>query len=168
MHGLLHSVGLTVSRRGISKFIYKYYKVGSICRGPESGRLFNVTGELKLVVEKKMLTSDKTSVYQLRCLLRLCECNIALRTILQSRKVLGWTFCGCTYFQLVWNAIKQKYVLDSVVHISSDEWTVQLESHRRDCRRKKGHPAKYKPKYGSTSIHVHVYVHLKQRKLRKR
>ena len=163
---LLRSEGLIASRRGISKFIYKYCETGSICRRPGSGRPSKVTAELKLFVEEQMQTDDETSAYQLHRLLRSRGYNISLCTILRCRKALGWTFRGSAYCQLIRNENKQKRLdwarqnvnlsFDNVIW--SDECTVQLESHRRYCCRKKGHPAKNKPRYGSTGIYLE-YIH---------
>ena len=122
-----------------------------------------------------MQTDDETSAYQLHRLLRSRGYNISLSTILRCRKALGWTFCGSAYCQLIRNANKEKRLdwarqnvnlsFDNVVW--SDECTVQLESHRRYCCRKKGHPAKNKPRYGSTRIHAsrahthtHIYIYI--------
>ena len=152
---LLRTEGLTASRRGIGKFIAKYLETGSIGRRPGSGRPSKITAEVKAIVEEQMNVDDETSAYQLHRLLRSRGYNISLCTILRCRKALGWTFRGSSYCQLIRHANKQKRLdwaqqhrdlaLDDVVW--TDECTVQLESHRRFCCRKRGQPAKNKPRY---------------------
>ena len=91
------------------------------------------------------------------------ESNILLRTVLRCRTMLGWTFRGSAYCQLIRDANKQKrldwaheYRHDDFENVLwTDECTVQLKNHRRFCCRKKGQKPKLKPKpKHPTKVHV--------------
>ena len=152
---LLRAEGFAASRRGISKFIAKYRETGSIGRQTGSGRPLKITAEVKEIVEEQMQTDDETSAHQLHRLLKSHGHNISLCTILRCRTALGWTFRGSSYCQLIRHANKQKRLDWAERHtdlafndvVWTDECTVQLESHRRFCCRKRGQPAKNKPRY---------------------
>ena len=102
-----------------------------------------------------MRKDDETTAHQLHQLLVSRGYSISLRTILRCRTALGWTFRGSSYCQLIRNANKQKRLEWARVNVSdqfddvlfTDECTVQLESHRRFCCRKKGEAPKNKPRY---------------------
>ena len=157
---LLEEEGLHASRVGVAKFLKKFQQTGSIARRPGSGRPSKITTEIKALVEQKMRSDDKTTAVQLHAILREHGYNISLRTILRCRTSLGWTFRRSKYCQLIWEQNKVKrlewarqyitesfnpsFVFDDVIW--TDECTVQLESHRRFCCRKRGEPPKNKPR----------------------
>ena len=114
-----------------------------------------------------MTEDDETTATQLHVLLTSCRIHLSLATILRSRILLGWTFRGSKYCQLVRHANKLKCFhwavkyLPEVLNdgfqdvIYTDESTVQLESHRRHSYRKKGQPATLKPRpKHPTKVHV--------------
>jgi hypothetical protein len=81
---------------------------------------------------------------------------------------LGWTFCGSSYYQLIREANKQKrlewareYLGEASTGfedvIWTDETTVQLESYRRFCCRKRGGRPKNKPR-AKHPVKVHVWA----------
>ena len=85
--------------------------------------------------------------------------DISIKTILRCRKQLGWTYRGSAYCQMIRAVNKEKrlewareYLCESEDGfgdvIFSDESTIQLETHRRYCYRKKGCAAKRKPRLG--------------------
>lgn len=147
--------GLKMSRFGVAKFLKHYEEMGTISRKPGSGRPSKVTEEIKLIVEEQMKKDDETTAYQLHSLLVSKGYSISLKTILRCRISLGWTFRGSAYCQLIRDVNKQKrlawalqYQDDSFNNVIwTDESTIQLENHRRFCCRKKGEPAKPKPRY---------------------
>ena len=151
---LLHAEGLSASRRGIHKFLTKYLQTGSIGRRPGSGRLSKITEEIKAIVDEQMNKDDQTTAYQLHCLLVSRGYNISIHTILCCRSLLGWTFRGTSYCQLIWHVNKQKCLDWAQANtdlafedvIWTDECTLQLQSHRCFCCRKKGQPVKHKPR----------------------
>ena len=152
---LLREESLPASRRGVDKFLKKYRETGSIVRRPWSGRPSKVTREVKRLVEQQMRLDDETTAYQLHELLKTHGISISRRTVLRCRTSLGWTFRGSAYCQLIRHANKEKRLawarenvdLDFDRIIWTDECTVQLQSHRRFCCRKRGEPPKNKPRY---------------------
>lgn len=62
---ILRKEGECLSRRGISKFINRYKKRGTVVRKPGTGKWAKVTEEIKLLVEGKMREDDETTAVQL-------------------------------------------------------------------------------------------------------
>lgn len=157
---LLEEEGLRASRVGIAKFLRKFQETGNIGRKLGSGRPSKVTAEIKAFVEQRMRVDDETTAVQLHALLTAHGYNVSLRTILRCRTSLGWTFRGSKYCQLIREVNKVKRLEWAKLHIResfeptevfddviwTDECSVQLESHRRFCCRKKGEPPKNKPR----------------------
>ena len=154
---LLRKEGMAASRRGIAKFLKKYAETGTLARLPGSGRLTKITAEIKQIVEEQMRLDDETTAYQLHALLSRLGYSLSLRTILRCRSILGWTFRGSSYCQLIRQANKEKrldwarrYLHEAATGfenvIWTDESTVQLETHRRFCCRKRGERPKNKPR----------------------
>ena len=152
--------GLRASRVGIAKFLKKYQETGSIAGRPGLGRPSKITAEIKALVEQKMREDGETTAVQLHAMLRERGYSISLRTILRCRTSLGWKFRGSKYCQLIREVNKakrlewaQQYITESFEPaevfndvIWTDECSVQLESHRRFCCRKRGEPPKNKPR----------------------
>ena len=98
---VLDKEGMIVSRRGVYKFLKRYYRNNTIARQPGSGRPSLVTAAVKLIVEEQMRKDDETTAYQLHALLNSKGYCLSLRTILRCRSALGWTFRGSKYCQLI-------------------------------------------------------------------
>ena len=62
---MLQKEGECLSRRGISKFINRYKRNGTVLRKPGSGKWAKVTEEVKQLVEQKMRDDDETTAVQL-------------------------------------------------------------------------------------------------------
>ena len=124
-----------------------------------------IRDRIKEIVEEQMRADDETTATHIHHLLEQRGYNISLRTVLRCRSVLGWTFRGSAYCQLIRDVNKQKrlawarqYVSDDFSNVIwTDESSVQLESHRRFCCRKCGETPKPKPRLVLT-VCVHVYV----------
>ncbi len=150
----LHAEQLKASRRGNAKFLHKYRETGCIGWRPGLGRPSKITREVKRVVDEQMRLDDETTAHQLHALLKSKGFNLSLRTILRCRTSLGWTFRGSAYCQLIRQVNKEKRLewarnnsnLDWRNVVWTDECTVQLESHRRFCCRKRGERPKNKPR----------------------
>ena len=93
---------------GIAKFLKKFNETGCIQRRPVSGRPSKISAEIKEIVEEQMRADDKTTATQLHRLLKQHGYNLSLRTVLRCPSVLGWTFRGSAYCQLVRGVNKQK------------------------------------------------------------
>ena len=118
------------------------------------GRLSSVTWRIKEMVEEQMNKDDETTATQLHQMLLEQDIVISLCTFLRYRTVLGWTFRGSTYCQLIRHENKVKRLRWAQEHTSeefsdvifSDETTVQLENHRRFCCCKEGQWPRPKPR----------------------
>ena len=155
---ILEEEGMRASRRGIAKFLKKYKDTRTVARHPGSGRPSKVTNEAKKIIEEQMRADDETTAHQLRRLLASKGYELSLHTVLRCRTSLGWTFRGSSYCQLIREANKQKrlewareYLGEASTGfedvIWTDKTTVQLESHRRFCCKKRGERPKNKPRY---------------------
>lgn len=60
---------ISVSRRGVAKFLKVYEETKSIARRPGSGRLSKVTTTVKELVEDQMQRDDETAATQLHRML---------------------------------------------------------------------------------------------------
>ena len=155
---VLRSEGLTVSKTGVLKFLRKFKATGSIGRRPGSGRPSKVTPQILAVVEEQMRRDDETTAVQLQSILVRRGSPLSLATILRHRSLLGWTFRGSAYCQLIRDDNKVKRLHWARKHLNealtdgftdvvwTDECTVQMESHRRYACHKKGQPPKLKPR----------------------
>ena len=111
-----------------------------------------------------MRADDETTATQLLELLWQHGISMSLTTAIRSRKILGWTFRGSHYCQLIREGNKVKWLEwcrenlhdDFANVIWTDETSVQLETHRRFCFRKKGErpTPKSRPKH---PVKVHVW-----------
>ena len=151
---LLQKEHLQCTRVGVHKFLAHFEMTGSINRRSGSGRPSKITAEIKAIVEEQMQQDDETTAYQLHRLLCDRGYSISLKTILRCRSSLGWTYRGSAYCQLIREANKVKRLNWARDHmdddfedvIFTDECTVQLETHRRFCCRKRGQAPKPKPR----------------------
>ena len=167
----LKQEGLSGSRRGIDKFLKRFLETGSIARQPGQGRPSKITSEIKDIVEAQMRLDDETTAIQLHQLLISRGYNISKRTVLRCRTSLGWTFRGSAYCQLIREANKvkrlnfaQKYIEEATSAtgfedvVWTDECSVQLETHRRFCCRKRGEPPKHKRRYANSTYKMLLHA----------
>ena len=141
--------GLKASRQGLAKFFKRYDATGTTTRRPGSGRPSKLTSEVLKIVEEQMQQDDETTAVQLHAILAARQYQISIATILRGCNKLGWTFRGSAYCQLIRQAntakrleFAQKYLHEANTGFNdvvfTDEASVQLESHRRFCCRKRG------------------------------
>ena len=111
-----------------------------------------------------MRTDDETTALQLHEILLSHGISMSLRTVLRSRQVLGWTFRGSAYCQLIREANKLKrlqweeHITDDFMNVIwTDEASVQLETHRKKCYRKQGEAPKPKSR-AKHPVKVHVWA----------
>jgi transposase len=149
--------GLSATRQGIHMFLGKLQKTGTIARQPGSGRPSKVAGQVEQLIEAEMNENDETTVEELQKMLRNKGHPLSRSAILRCRKSLGWTTRGAAYCQMIREPNKVKRLewareningnFDNVIW--TDETSVQMESHRRFCCRKKSQKPRYKPRYAS-------------------
>ena len=138
---------------------------GTIARRTRSGRPTKLNIDVLRIVELTMRKDDETTAVQLYKILLNQGHEICLATILNSRKTLGWTFRESAYCQLIRPANKIKRLewakeitdleFDNVIW--TDEASIQMESHRRFCHRKKGEQPTPKPR-PKHPYKVHVWA----------
>lgn len=104
-----------------------------------------------------MSEDDETTAYQLHKILKDQGFIISITTVLRCRDSLGWTFKGSAYCQLIRVVNKQKRLEWAKKYLNeaedgfedviwSDESSIQLETHKRFCYRKRGCAPKSKPR----------------------
>ena len=150
----LLSEKMVASRQGIAKFIATFLETRTISRRVGSGRPSKITAQVKTIVEEQMRLDDETTACQLHQLLNSRGYQLSLATILRCRTSLGWTFRGSSYCQLIRHANKEKRLEWSRKNreesfsdvIFTDECSVQLETHRQFCCRKRGERPRCKPR----------------------
>jgi transposase len=167
--GILKDEGFKATAQGVIKFLKRYKMTGSVERKRGSGRQSIVNDDILEIIEDSMTKDDETTATQLKKILDNEGHCVSLSTILRHRLKLGWTFRGSAYCQLIReaNKIKRKewclQYYDEVMNeelkdvVWTDETSIQLETHRRFCCRKRGQPARLKPRYSSCRYNVHVY-----------
>ncbi len=157
---------LFVSPQAVHSWLKVFAKTNSLVRRPGSQRPSKITPSVLRLVEAKMQCDDTTAV-QLHELLLRSGIFISLSTVNRSRRMLGWTFHGTRYCQMIRLPNKTKRLdfakkcleecddFNNVIW--SDETSVQLECHKRFCFRKKNAKPRYKPK-AKHPIKVHVWA----------
>ena len=168
INSLLQKEGLQTSRVSVAKFIDKFNETGSLVRKSGSGRPSKTTTEIKDIVERKMREDDETNAYQLHSLLVTQGITISRCIVLCCRELLGWTFRGSVYCQLIRDCNKQKHLDWAHEHLQdnfddvvwTDECSVQLETHKRFCCRKQGEPPRPKPRFVNVSLYyiLNTYI----------
>ncbi len=161
---VLRAEDITTCRQTISRFILRFI---ALSRKEGSGRPTVITERVLELVEREMQSDDETTATQLHVLLTSCEIRISFSTILRSHSMLGWTFRGSKYCQLIRPRNKFKRLQWAVTNLPelltggfedviwTDETSVQLESHQRHSYWKKGEPATLKPRpKHPTKLHV--------------
>ena len=160
-----------VSREGIRLFLARYRARGTLMRKPGSGRPSKITERVKELVEASLRVNDETTATQLYTMLHDHGLDVSLTTIVRCREILGWTFKGSKYCQLIRVVNKTKRLEFARQHrhdsfddvVWTDECSVQLERHARKCWRKRKERPKNKPRYLAVSqcpvcLSVKLYV----------
>ena len=151
---LLASEGFTTTRTGVFKLIRRYEATGSLRRKEGSGRPSIVDENVKGIIEDLMEADDETTASHIHDDLQRRDINLSCSSILRCRKSLGWNYQGTAYCQMIRDVNKEKRLewaqenkdenSDDVIW--TDESTVQLETHRRFCCRKRSQKPRYKPR----------------------
>ena len=148
----LHEEGIFPCRQTVWQFKRHYDQHGAIESMRSSGRPTKLTDEVLQVIETAMQEDDENTARELHVRLQqLHISHMSLRTILKGRKLLGWTYRGSAYCQLIRAQNKEKRLewAGRCLHdgfedvVWTNETTIQLETHRRFWCHKKG---RYKPR----------------------
>ena len=113
---------------------------------PKSGRPTKITDEVLMKIDDAMSLDDKTTAKELVTALINIGVSISEFTALKARKLLGWTSRGTAYCQLIRAINREKRLLWAQENVGasyegviwSDETSVQMETYRCFCCRKKG------------------------------
>ena len=94
---------IMVSCQAINRFPLQYKTTNCLVRKPWSGRPSKITDAVLHAVKTKMNADDETTTtaIQLATVLNQCGIFLSLATIKRSRQLLGWTFHGTRYCQLI-------------------------------------------------------------------
>ena len=159
---LASELSVHVSRQAICYFLLHYNRTKRLARRPGSGRPTKISQAVLNAVEAKMQCDDETTATQLQTLLERCGYNISLSTIRRARSLLGWTFHGSRYCQLIRSVNKEKRFVWAQMCLAdqdefSDETSIQLECYRRHCFRKANEQPRLKPR-PKHPLKVHVWA----------
>lgn len=160
---LLRKEGITTTRQTVWCFEKHVRLHGCIEPQAKSGRPTKLTSADLQAIDNAMERDDETTGKELVALLERNGFSVSKRTVYRARRKLGWTSRGTAYCQLIRgpNRVKRlewvRHNLSSSFEhvIWSDETTVQLETHRQFCCRKKGQKPRYKPR-PKHPVKVHV------------
>lgn len=157
--------GIRSTKQGVRQFLKRFHQTKSIARKPGSGMPPRLSPAVQQLIENAMQADDECTATQLQAILASMNIYVSLATIVRSRTQLGWTYRGSAYCQLIRQQNKDKrlqwaraYLHDSFENVIwSDETTVQLETHKRLCYRKKGEQPRPKPR-AKHPVKVHVWA----------
>ena len=100
---------LKVHKRTVWVTIKRYKEHGMISCLPGSGRRFRLTPKMLTIIEQRMQEDDETTAGQLVRILHAPGHAASKQTIIRARTLLGWTFHGSWYCQMIRN-VKEKRV----------------------------------------------------------
>ena len=160
---ILNEEGIKTCQQTVWRLKNHISSFGSIQPLPKPGRPTVLTSEVLRMIDDAMQQDDETTADQLSFKLHDSGILMSKTTILKGRHLLGWTSRGAAYCQLIrmQNQLKRKEWAVQNLGASfedviwTDETTVQMETHRRFCCRKKGQKPRYKPRpKHPTKVHV--------------
>ena len=99
---LENEMGIKISRQAICCFLLCYKKTRQLVRKPGSGRPTKITQPILQAIEAKMQADNETTATRLHHVLKQSGYKLSLSTIRRARYLLGWTFHGTHYCQLIW------------------------------------------------------------------
>lgn len=142
-----------------------FRETGNFERRSGSGRPTLLKTSVLNTIEQIMQGNDETTAVQIQAYLERQGLTMSLSMILRGRRLLGWTYRGSAYCQLIRDVNKQKRLQwarenlhDNFMNVVwTDETTVQLEAHKRFCCRKKGQRPRSKPR-AKHLVKVHVWA----------
>jgi len=164
--GQLEREGIHTCRQTVWRLRRHIAEYGTVQPLAKPGRSKKVTQRVLEVDEQQMQEDDETTGKELSSsVLRKTGIHITPCTARRARRSLGWTRRGAAYCQLIREGNRAKRLewakenLGASFHdvIWTDETTVQLETHRRYCCRKRGQPPRRKPR-PKHPCKVHVWA----------
>jgi len=153
----LRNEDILTTRQTVNRIIRRYKECGRISHRQKSGRQPKITLEIKNFIDKSYNDNDEYSARELQKLIKK-KFNriIAVTSIKCVRRKLGWKKSGPGYCQMIRPANRIKRLLhaqdclDKNEHfddvIFTDESTIEIDRHARQCFVKHGVVRKLKPK----------------------
>ena len=89
-------------------FYNRFCDTGSIERRPGSGRPTLLNVSVLNSIDQMMQGDDEITAAQIRAHLHAQGMEMSVSTILQGHRLLGWTYWGSAYCQLIRDASKEK------------------------------------------------------------
>jgi transposase len=107
---MLRDEGKIIPKKTDWSVVRKYKEHGMLSRLPGSGRQPKVTEEVLALVESKMQSDDETTAVNLVAHLKDNGFSLSKTSVVRARRLLGWTYRGSSYCQLIRHANKAKRV----------------------------------------------------------
>ena len=162
---ILYREGINTCRQTVWRLKRHIRVHNSIDPLPKSGRPTKLTSDVLKIIDDAMEKDDETTAKQLVAELRDAGITASRTTVLKGRRTLGWTTRGAAYCQMIRAVNREKRLKWALENLNTnfddviwtDETTVQLETHRRFCCRKRGQKPRYKPR-PKHPVKVHVWA----------
>ena len=97
---VLAAEGYRVPRQTVWATIKRYKDHGTLCRLPGSGWRFKLMPKVLALIEERMQADDETTATQLVKMVNAAGYEVSKSTIIQARRILGWTFQRLQRLQL--------------------------------------------------------------------
>lgn len=158
----LEEEGIVVSKTSLCLLIKKFKTTGTVADHRPIPRPRKLKEVHYRFIDERMSEDDELTAVKLLAKLKdqFPDLSVSINTIKRAKRELGWAAKKTRYCALISESNQEKRVewcqkqveegdLEFENVVWTDECTVQLESHRRFCFRKKGQPVKYrmKPKH---------------------
>ena len=166
--------GISVTVKTLYLLVTKFRQTNSVVDRPRAAVPKILNEEHYREIDSALSENDELTSRQLRALLteKHPELSMLLSTVERARRELGWVVTAPKYCQLIREGNKAKRLewcrkmletnerFDDIVF--TDESSIQLETHRRRCYRRKTAPRKLKPK-PKHPLKVHVWGGISKR-----
>ena len=160
--------GTSVPVKSLYLLVAKYKRTKSVLDMPRAAILKILRDEHYREIDKALSENDEMTSRQLRTMLirKWPNLSMSISTVERARRELGWVVTTPKYCQLIREQNKQKRLewcqkmIDTNEQFNdvmfTDESSVQLETHRKRCYRKKRTPRKLKPR-PKHPLKVHIW-----------
>lgn len=166
--------GTSVSVKSLYLLVAKYKRTKSVLDRPRAAIPKILRDEHYREIDKALSENDEMTSRQLRTMLirKWPNLSMSISTVERARRELGWVVTTPKYCQLIREQNKQKRLewcqkmIDANEQFNdvmfTDESSVQLETHRKRCYRKKRTPRKLKPR-PKHPLKVHIWGGISKR-----
>jgi hypothetical protein len=105
--------------------VRKYKEHGMLSHLPGSGWQLEVTKEVLALVQSKMQSEDETTAVRLVAHLKDNGFSLSKTSVVRAGRLLGWTYRGSRYCQLIGHANKAKQVAWAQQYLDDSLWTAK-------------------------------------------